>query len=63
MVGGEEIKSVKQELHTVLDHENLKWKQCAYAKWLKNGDQNTKYYHACANFWRKSNKIFSIKDE
>jgi hypothetical protein len=55
MVVGKEIKRVKQELQIVLDHENLKWKQRAKAEWLKNGDQNTKYYHACANFWRKSN--------
>jgi hypothetical protein len=63
-VGSEhEEKMAKQRLQLLLDQENLKWKQRAKADWLQGGDRNTKYYHACANYRKKSNQIFSIVDE
>ncbi|XP_059431636.1 uncharacterized protein LOC132165159 [Corylus avellana] len=58
-----DIKLVKQNLQLLLDQEDLKWKQRAKAEWLKNGDRNTKYYHACANYRRNLNQISTIKDE
>lgn len=58
-----EAKTVQQELNNLLTQEDLRWRQRAKAEWLKNGDRNTKFYHACANHWKKSNQIFSIKDE
>lgn len=30
--------------------------------WLQNGDKNTKFFHACANHIRNSNKIRMICD-
>lgn len=30
--------------------------------WLKLGDRNTKFSHACANQRRKSNRIMMIKN-
>lgn len=32
-------------------------------EWLKHGCRNTKFYHACANQRRKSNRILVIQDE
>lgn len=58
-----EEKVAKQNLQLLLDRENLKWKQRAKVDWLKEGDRNTKYYHACANYRKKSNQIVSIIDE
>ena len=58
-----EEKMAKHNLQLLLDQENLRWKQCAKADWLKGGDRNTKYYDACANYRKKSNQRFSIIDE
>lgn len=45
----EEIKLLQKDLHLLLDQKDLKWKQRAKRYWYRNGDQNTKYFHACAN--------------
>jgi hypothetical protein len=41
----------------------LKWRQRAKENWLKHGDHNTKYFHACANQRQKGNRIVQIQDE
>jgi hypothetical protein len=35
----------------------------AKAEWLKNGDRNTKYFHACSKQRMKKNLVRSIKDD
>ncbi|XP_059441954.1 uncharacterized protein LOC132174292 [Corylus avellana] len=57
-----EIARLKQELQLLLDQEDLKWKQRVKTDWLKHGDRNTKFHHACANQRRKSNQILAIKN-
>jgi hypothetical protein len=51
------------ELESLLDKEDVRWKQRAKANWLMQGDRNTKFYHACANQRRKTNLISKIRDE
>ena len=41
-------EAVKPKLHGLLEQEELKWKERAKVEWMKNRDQNTKYFHACA---------------
>ena len=41
--------SLQVEINDLLEQEELKWKQCAKEDWLRNGDRNTRYYHACAS--------------
>jgi hypothetical protein len=53
---------IKEELHALLEQEELKWKQWAKENWLKFGDRNTKYYHACGN-QKKRSQILKIKDK
>lgn len=60
---GEEAKQIQQELEFLLDQEDTKWKHRAKANWLRHGDRNTKFYHACANQRRKLNQILKIEDE
>jgi oligoendopeptidase F len=53
-------KLVKDELHTLLEEEDLKWRQRAKENWLKLGDRNTKFFHACANQRSRSNMISQV---
>jgi hypothetical protein len=41
-------KELKKEIHDMLEQEDLKWRQWAKEAWLRDGDHNTKYFHACA---------------
>lgn len=44
-----EAKSnVQEELHCLIEQEDMKWRQWAKANWLQHRDRNTKYFHACA---------------
>jgi hypothetical protein len=45
-----------------LEQEDLRWKQRAKVNWLKSGDRNIKFYHACANQQQRSNQILKIAD-
>ncbi|XP_035547413.1 uncharacterized protein LOC118348929 [Juglans regia] len=57
-----EIKLISGRLSTLLDQENVWWKQRANSHWLQQGDRNTKYFHACATQRRKKNTIVEIEN-
>jgi len=59
----EEEKRLKAELNYALDMEELKWKQRDKINWLKNGDRNSKFFHAFANHRRQKNSISKVKDK
>ena len=60
---GSEIKTLRRELNELLDEEKLYWGQRAKAHWLKEGDRDTKFFHAHASERRKQNAILGIWDE
>lgn len=51
------------ELNQALDTEEAFFKQKARVSWLKDGDHNTKYFHATLTEIRARNTIRRIKDE
>jgi hypothetical protein len=57
-----EEKELRQEIHNLLEQEEIKWKQRAKEEWLRGGDRNTKYFHACANHRQRKNRIDHIED-
>jgi hypothetical protein len=56
------IKHLKQNVHQLLEQEEVRWKQRAKINWLQHGDKNTKFFHACTNQRRKANSIRAICD-
>lgn len=59
----EEQVLLQRETHCLMDQEELKWKQRAKKYWYRNGDWNTKFFHACANQRRRKNLITTVLDE
>lgn len=57
------IKHLQSEIAQLLEHEDMKWKQRAKRNWFNQGDRNSKFFHAWANYRRKRNHIGNIKDE
>jgi hypothetical protein len=55
-------KLLKEELDNLLEVEALKWRQRAKEDWLKYGDRNTKYFHACGSQKIRKNLVKEIAD-
>ena len=58
-----EINNVRRELNGLLDDKEIFWGQRAKVHWLKEGDRNTKIFHAQASERRKQNMITRIWDK
>jgi exonuclease III len=54
---------LKYKLSKLQDQKNIYWKQGAHAHWLKDGDQNTSFFHACASERKRTNLIKRLKND
>ncbi|XP_020694670.1 uncharacterized protein LOC110108384 [Dendrobium catenatum] len=55
------LKAKVKELNLVLNNLNTWWKQRAKAKWINEGDVNTKFFQSFANSRRNANRISQVK--
>lgn len=62
-VNGARIKSIEKQIDVILTEEEIYWKQRSRADWLKEGDRNTKFFHAKASVGKKKNKIWGILED
>ncbi|KAL9680585.1 hypothetical protein QQ045_018466 [Rhodiola kirilowii] len=53
---------LSEQLDQWLLREEVLWLQRSRISWLKSGDRNTKFFHACANQRHKKNRIKELKD-
>ncbi|CAI8598599.1 unnamed protein product [Vicia faba] len=56
-------QKLQNELGCILKKEELMWHQRSRAKWMKNGDRNTRYFHLKVVTRRMKNKILMLKNE
>ena len=56
------IKALKDEINVLMDREARLWNQRSRILWLKNGDGNTKFFHARASHRFRKNVILGIND-
>ncbi|XP_048611432.1 uncharacterized protein LOC125585793 [Brassica napus] len=58
----EEIASALKDLSNALKAEEMFWKQKSRVFWLREGDRNTKFFHALTKQRRARNKITQLQD-
>lgn len=58
-----EINRLRREINDLLNDVEIYWGQRAKAHWLKEGDRNTKFFHAQASERQKQNTIVGIWEE
>lgn len=58
-----QYKNLELELSRLLAQEEIYWKQLSKQLWLKEGDQNTKYFHKFASCKRRNNYLPRLRDQ
>ncbi|KAK0588895.1 hypothetical protein LWI29_006742 [Acer saccharum] len=57
------IRMVEGELDDFLKVEEVFWKQRAKVSWMKEGDRNTRFFHAKASARKKRNFLSGLRDD
>ena len=57
------ILEVQDELNHLLEQEEIYWRQRSRVSWMRDGDKNTKYFHAFCNQRRQTNLIHGLRDD
>ena len=55
------VLSLKGELWTLLVQEEKLWQQRVKTAWLKDGDQNSKFFHSRASHCFRRNEILKLQ--
>lgn len=59
----QEYLSEREKLNTLLLQEEIYWQQRAKLFWLREGDDNTRFFHASASAKRKANRICFLNND
>lgn len=58
-----QYKEESKNLTEILTQQEVFWKQRSKQLWLKEGDQNSKFFHQSARVRRKSNQIRTLLND
>ncbi|KAL0302936.1 UNVERIFIED_CONTAM: hypothetical protein Sradi_6161700 [Sesamum radiatum] len=58
-----ELQQVRQQLEELHARETLKWQQHSKNHWLRDGDDNTRFFHAQASTRKRQNLISGLRDD
>ena len=56
-----EIANLKKRLAKAYQEEEMSWSQKARLQWLREGDKNSKYFHAVVNGRRRANRMNQLQ--
>ncbi|KAH9649980.1 reverse transcriptase domain-containing protein [Citrus sinensis] len=59
----EEFTEVRNQYNELLHNRGVFWKQRSKSLWLKEGDLNSRYFHAQASTRKQQNKISKLRDD
>lgn len=55
--------SLKAEIDQAYKGEEFYWSQKVRVQWLREGDNNSKFFHACTTQKRKTNRLVQLEKE
>ena len=58
-----EVNALRREINILAEKEEIFWQQRSRIAWLKEGDRNTHFFHACASQRKKVNTIVGLQDQ
>ena len=58
-----QVKILQDEINKLMDMERCMWNQRSKSDWLRDGDQNSKYFHCRATDRNKRNFIGGLEDQ
>lgn len=56
-----EIMKLQDDLNSLLEKEEIYWRQRSRVSWISEGDKNTKYFHAQCNHRKKLNCVKGLR--
>lgn len=57
------VRTLREEINTLMDREARLWCQRSHVLWLKNEDHNTRFFHSHATRRYRKNRIREVRDE